>query len=201
MKKSGIEHMQTNTSSSSAPQRVLQATLVLFSQKGYFSTSVHDIARQSGVSVGSIYHHFKDKEGVASVLFDSLLERMNIELERIENRYETAHDKCRAVVELLFEITENEAEVMEYMLYSKHREFLSEKRPICSSHPFRMMREMVEQGMESGEVRRMDVMTASSCLYGGAIRMITSRLDGLLEEPLHSYLEDVWSCCWKGVAA
>lgn len=200
MNKAMTSKSENTAAAQNAPLRVLQATLHLFSQKGYFSTSVHDIARESGVSIGSIYHHFRDKEGVASALFESLLERMTRELENIANRYDSTHDKCRAVIELLFEMTEDEPEVMEYMLYSKHREFLSGQLPVCSSQPFRMMREMVEQGMAKSEIRKMDVITASSCLYGGAIRMITSRLDGLVELPLQSYLTDVWDCSWKGVA-
>jgi AcrR family transcriptional regulator len=180
--------------------QILTATLSLFTRKGYFNTSVHDIARESGVSIGSIYHHFKDKEGVASTLYKSLVERMSIELTEIKMAHRSAHDRCRAVVELLFEITEHEPEVMEFMLYSKHREFLPDEPPVCSSKPFELMREMVKEGMASGEIRVMDVMVASTCLFGGTIRMITSRLDGLLPKPPSSYVDDVWICSWRAVS-
>jgi len=87
------------------------------------------------------------------------------------------------------------------MLYVKHREFLPGERPVCSSEPFELMRAMVQRGMERGEIERRDVLVASSCVFGGAIRMITSHLDGILEHPLGDYLEDVWSCSWRAVAA
>lgn len=181
--------------------QVLSTTLLLFTSKGYFNTSVHDIARESGVSIGSIYHHFKDKEGVASALYNNLLVRMSDELSEIKKTHTSAHDRCHAVVELLFNITEQEPEVMEFMLYVKHREFLPNERPVCSSKPFEMMREMVKEGMASGEIRVMDVMVASNCLFGGTIRMITLRLDGLIEKPLPSYIDDIWACSWRAVSA
>jgi len=181
-------------------QKILSTTLALFSEKGYFNTSVRDISRASGVSIGSIYHHFKDKEGVASAMYNSLLERMLTELELIQRNNDSTYHRCRGVIAFLFELTETEPEVMEFMLYSRHREFLPHEQPVCSSKPFEMMRNMVKQGMESGDVRTMDIMVASSCLFGAAIRMITSRLDGLVDQPLPSYLDEIWACSWKAVA-
>lgn len=194
---------KTNTrrSPEHTQQLVLSATLQLFTQKGYFNTSVRDIARESQVSIGSIYHHFKDKEGVASAMYNGLLKRMSESLEEIQRSNHSAHDRCRAVIVFLFEITEDEPQEMEFMMYSKHREFLPDENPICSSQPFELMREMVAQGMESGEIQNLDLMVASSCLYGGAIRMITSRLDGIIEKSLLEYVESVWACSWRSIAS
>jgi len=72
---------------------------------------------------------------------------------------------------------------------------------VCSSKPFEMMRNVVLEGMERGEIRQMDPMVASICLFGGPIRMITARLDGILPAPLPHYLDEVWSCAWRAVAA
>jgi TetR/AcrR family transcriptional regulator, repressor of fatR-cypB operon len=100
----------------------------------------------------------------------------------------------------MFSITEHEPQIMAFMLYSKHREFLPNEKPVCSSKPFELMREMVKEGMQSGEVRQMDLMVASTCLFGGPIRMITSHLDQLLENPLSSYINEVWGCSWKAIS-
>ncbi len=179
--------------------KVLETALELFTQKGFFSTSMRDISRESKVSIGSIYHHFPDKEGVAAALYDAMIERMRGELNQIMRQYESAHDQCRAVITLLFHITEQEPTVMAFMLYAKHREFLPNERPVCSSEPFEMMRAMVQRGMARGEIEERDVLVASTCLFGGAIRMVTSQLDGILEHPLTHYLDDVWACSWRAV--
>ena len=185
---------------STAREKVLGTALDLFTGKGYFNTSMRDISRESAVSTGSIYHHFQDKEGVALALYQSLVDRMRDELEQVQRDNESAHDQCRAVVRLLFRITENEPAVMSFMLYVKHREFLPDEKPVCSSEPFALMRDMVRRGMDRGEIRECDVLAASSCLFGGAIRVITSALDGILERPLDDYVDDVWACSWRAVA-
>ncbi len=183
-----------------AREKVISTALKLFTEKGYFNTSMRDITRESKVSTGSIYHYFKDKEGVAAALYQDMLDRMRMELEDIRLQHETAKAQCRAVMELLFSIAESEPDVMAFMLYVKHREFLPNERPVCSSEPFELMRAMVKNGMDQGEIEQRDVLAASSCLFGGAIRIITSSLDGILDKPLADYLDDVWSCSWRAVA-
>lgn len=180
---------------------VLHSALELFTHKGYFNTSMRDITRESQVSTGSIYHYFKDNEGVAAALYQNLLQRMQAELEQVSLQHNTAQIQCRAVISLLFKIADTEPQVMAFMLYTKHHEFLPSERPICSSIPFEQIREMVRRGMQRGEIHQGDVMVASSCLFGGSIRMITSALDGLLEQPLSNYLDEVWSYSWRAVAA
>jgi len=180
--------------------RVIDAALHLFTQYGYFNTSVPDIVSASNCSTGSIYHHFKDKEGIAKAVFESLVERINIAFDDIERKNSSAQQRCRAVIKLLFFITETEPDVMEFSLYAKHREFLPNNNPICSSRPFQKMREFVIQGMADGEISSMDDMVAAASIYGGALRMIQLRLDGVLEESLMDKLDDVWQCAWRSVA-
>ncbi len=181
-------------------EQILRTALRLFTKQGYFNTSVHDIALAAKVSIGSIYHHFKDKEGIAKALFEHLVTRMGMAFDAIESVNQTAHDRCRAVVELLFKMTEEEPAVMAYMLHAQHQEFMPGERPVCSSRPFIQMRMMVREGMETGEVRRIDPLVAATCLFGGPIRMISLRLDGILEHPLQHYLDEVWSASWRSVS-
>jgi AcrR family transcriptional regulator len=50
-------------------QAILDAALAAFSERGVEATTIDDIRRRSGASVGSIYHHFGDKEGLADALY------------------------------------------------------------------------------------------------------------------------------------
>ena len=182
-------------------QQVLDTVLVLFRERGYFATSIQDISRESGVSVGSLYHHFGDKEGIARALYQTLMEQMSRRISWISARHGSVHDQCRDIVKTLFDMTESSPLVMDFMLYAKHKDFLPEEKPICSSRPFELMRTIVAAGMQSGEIRQMDIMVASTSLFGGPIRMIMARLDGVLQAPLPSYLDEVWDCAWRSVAA
>lgn len=179
---------------------ILTVALRLFVTRGYFNTTMRDIGRETGLSAGAIYYHFASKEDIARSLFVGLVDRMGRHFDDIEVRYRTAHDRCRAVVELLFCLTDEEPRVMEYMLHTKHTEFLEQGVPVCSSRPFRQMRAMVYKGMKTGEVRPMDPTVAANAVYGGPLRMISMRLDGLVDNKLQTHLEEVWTAAWRSVA-
>jgi AcrR family transcriptional regulator len=178
---------------------VLDTALDLFSTRGYFSTSVHHIQKQAGVSIGSIYHHFKNKEAIAKALYDDLVGLLGQAMIDIMTSEQTTENRLKAVCAYLFELTETSPKVMQYILYARHREFMPDEMPICSSRPFAVIQEMVREGIEKGDVRQMDLTVASASLMGGAIRLIYLRLDGVLERPTTFYLDEIWECSWKSV--
>lgn len=51
-------------------EELLEAAAELFSEKGFYGTSIRDIARKLGVSLSVIYHHFENKEGLWSAIID-----------------------------------------------------------------------------------------------------------------------------------
>ena len=53
-------------------QRIKNAALKLMSEKGYFSTSSNEIAKEAGVSVGTFYSYFKDKKALYAELVDDI---------------------------------------------------------------------------------------------------------------------------------
>jgi AcrR family transcriptional regulator len=50
-------------------EQILSAALECFTERGFAATTVDEIRRRSGASVGSIYHHFGGKEGLAAELY------------------------------------------------------------------------------------------------------------------------------------
>ncbi len=56
----------------SARERLLQAALEQFDQRGTLAATLADIRGEAEVSVGALYHHFPDKAGLASALYVDL---------------------------------------------------------------------------------------------------------------------------------
>jgi hypothetical protein len=96
-------------------------------------------------------------------------------------------------------MTRDDPMTMRFVLLAKHREFLSDEPPICSSRPFAMMRAVLEDGIASGEVREIDSWVAASAMFGGALRMMNLSLDGVLKAGLEQYLDQVVDCGWRAV--
>lgn len=60
--------------------QVLRAAVKLFSEKGYYTTTIQQIAREAGVSVGLIYQYFGDKDDVLFLSLKLVLESYEKEI-------------------------------------------------------------------------------------------------------------------------
>lgn len=65
----------------SARARLLEVGIARFQALGYERASVTDMARDAGVTTGSLYHHFKSKLGLYVVIRDEMETRMTERME------------------------------------------------------------------------------------------------------------------------
>ena len=57
-------HIGQTSSGETTRQAILEASYRLFTEQGYRGTSMRAIAAQAGITAGSIYNHFADKEQI-----------------------------------------------------------------------------------------------------------------------------------------
>jgi AcrR family transcriptional regulator len=54
----------------STKEKILNACIDLFSQKGFYETSIREIANATGVKTSSLYNHFPSKESILDAIFE-----------------------------------------------------------------------------------------------------------------------------------
>src|SRR5271156_6425551 len=59
-------------------EHLLAVATALFAERGYEATSIDAVLQESGVSRGSLYHHFKGKDA----LFEAVLEALETDVGR-----------------------------------------------------------------------------------------------------------------------
>lgn len=69
--------MSRQNRTSELKNRVMQVALTHFSKAGIERTNVGDILKDAQCSVGSLYHHFGNKEGIAEALFIEGIRQFN----------------------------------------------------------------------------------------------------------------------------
>jgi len=180
-------------------EAILNAALKLFTEKGYFNTSVSDIQVASKMSVGSLYNYFRSKELIAVTLYDNIENCLYEALCEIEKTHQSTHDRCYETVRHLFETTERNPDSMQYLLYTKHREFMPVQKTVFASLPFLKLKQWIGQGRDRGELREIDHNVAMNAVFGASIRMIFLRIDGILDKSLMNYLDESWDCSWRAV--
>lgn len=89
-------------------EKILEASIKVFSKKGLKNTKISDIALKAGIGKGTLYEYFKSKDEVFSATFYFFMERLD---KAISHRLFRIHDpmeKLRAYFSVWTEVLEGE---------------------------------------------------------------------------------------------
>jgi len=182
---------------SSARERLLESGKRLFSQKGYYATSVEDIVESAGFSKGTFYFYFKSKEE----LFKSLVEEMHLNIvKRLENFLERELPLEDALIEhaevFLEDIHQNRhiAQIFLFQLLGTNEEF-RELYYTKVAHWRELLAKMVDKAIQRGEITYKNAENIVN-LYAGFLRMLVLEYVFREREP---DLESVKSLAQEGV--
>lgn len=163
-------------------ERILQAALELFVEQGYFNTNVPDISRRSHCSVGSIYHHFLNKEEIASQLYKDGLLRFRHALCAVVDPAEGLETTVRKVVVNFLQFAEQNRLLSQYLWLSRHTEFLTSKIMQPTVVGFdelgRRLTKVIKQAARNGEIAPLRAPVIWTIVFGIPISYIRDWLDG-----------------------
>ncbi|MBC8081086.1 MAG: TetR/AcrR family transcriptional regulator [Gorillibacterium sp.] len=137
---------------------ILEVALQCFAEKGYRSATIDDIARKLGMSKGSIYLYFKTKEEIYTRIIQ---DRMRRTVKGIRSQYtdiEGAADKLHLVIQTFCDQNLEGLRFLlafhlEFWLESSRRPELREVMEEQNETAITLLRDIVEEGIRTGEFR------------------------------------------------
>jgi TetR/AcrR family fatty acid metabolism transcriptional regulator len=140
-------------------QRIINAAVKVFAEKGFFNAKVSEIARESGVANGTIYLYFANKDDILISLFEQEMKRI---IGRMKAEVEREPDPLRKIEKFammhlsLIEEHKELAEVLQVELRQSSK-FMKEYRNRRFAEYVNLISGIIRKGQESGLVRS-DVM-------------------------------------------
>jgi AcrR family transcriptional regulator len=98
-----------------AKREILRAALKLFSERGLASTSIRDIADESGYTNPALYKHFESKDQLALYLFETCHARVWNRCAAALSAGSRFEDKLEAYVGAWVELLDSEPEVLAFL--------------------------------------------------------------------------------------
>lgn len=148
--------------------RILRAAAALFHRQGFDRTTMQDIAREVGLTKGSLYHHIRGKQALLYEILQHTLDRSMPELERIAAAPLPAPERLRQAVRLhiltLVSDRDNVACFIEEgrALAPQYREVYMAARDRYEGH----FRRIIRDGIGAGEFANTDVRLAGLAVLG-----------------------------------
>jgi TetR/AcrR family transcriptional regulator len=175
------KEMQGDTA---ARERLMKAATVLFTRKGYAATSVREIVAAAGVTKPVLYYYFGSKEGIYLALMEDAFSRFKALLGEATEIQGGARDKILELLDRVFLL------VLEYLdgarltysiYFGPHQ-----GEPVFDIDDHyvnfqQIVRKLVEQGMDTGELRKENVDDVTWLLMGAFIVAMQEQLRGTPE--------------------
>lgn len=165
------------TRSTDKYQRILDAAVAVFAEKGFFTSRVADIADRANVADGTVYLYFKSKEEILmsaiNTAFDGFMSLARMELKKVPDPAERLRRLAFLHLDAMGS-NRNLAVVFQMELRQSTR-FLSEFSHHHMIEYLGLVREAITEGQAKGIFRReMSDKYAANCFFGALDEMVTS---------------------------
>ncbi|MEY3807085.1 MAG: hypothetical protein RI893_61 [Pseudomonadota bacterium] len=186
---------------SEVQDEILLAALKLFTEKGYFNTSLIDIRDAAGIkTTGSLYRYFKTKQMIAAQLYETILHSLSISIDEIKANNEKSSEQLRAIVDLLFKLTDDAPSVMRFLLVLNIKEFLPEAKPLHEVDAFLKIIKIIEEGVATGEIRNITPQLGYVHFFSIIDNILRFKLSGFLDRKADAYQAQAWLAAWNTIA-
>jgi len=183
-------------------QRILEAAIAVFAERGFHNSRVSDVASRAGVADGTIYLYFKNKEEILmeaiNSAFDAFMKHARTEIAAIASPV----DKLRRLAFLHLEAlgsNRNLAIVLQMELRQSVR-FMEAFSHHQMVEYFAVVRGCIRQGQDEGLLRpEVNEKIAANCFFGALDEMVTSWVLADHEYPLSQAADSVSDIILQGL--
>ncbi len=168
---------------------ILDAATQLFAAKGFEATPTAEVAKVAGVSEGTIFHHFKTKDGVLIHIIRRMMNLYYKEVCAEARKAISGLDAVERMIRLHFRFINEHT--LEFLVIFRDlpAHFLKPdlpQRKMVHDHVtrvFRLLTEAIERGQSDGSIQDVPAEKTAFILRGLLIGLTRQRLFGLLEVP------------------
>jgi AcrR family transcriptional regulator len=182
---------------------ILSAALAVFAEKGIEAATIDDIRQRSQASVGSIYHHFGTKEGIAAALFMQGLDDYWAQLIERTAQAEDAERAIHAMIATHLEWVTANPELARF-LFSRRQAVApaheQDVRELTAGH-FKTLLDLLKPWFRQGILRRLPHELYAPLLLGPAQELARHWLSGRVKLDPRSAIDELAGAAWRSLAA
>jgi AcrR family transcriptional regulator len=179
-------------------QEILDAALTSFNEKGVAATTVDDVRRLSGASVGSLYHHFGGKDELAQELYVEILRDYQRGFLVVLRRERDPERGIKGLVRHHLRWVRRYPERARYLFRGRPPE--SDALRELNRELFRATAAWLEPHVAAGRVRRLPLDLTYAILAGPAQEFSRNWLEGRMRSPAREAEHALADAAWRALA-
>jgi AcrR family transcriptional regulator len=148
--------------------QILDAAMTVFARSGFHEARMDDIVQESGLSKGTLYWYFKSKEEIITAISQRLFATDIEQVESLLNAEGTVSERLQQLmrdrVQGLQEMSGVVAILVEFYAVALHQDDVRQFIKTYFQNFHELLVALIQQGIERGEFRPVDVLAAATAL-------------------------------------
>lgn len=177
-------------------QRIQDAALRLFVERGVTETSVRDLAAAAGIAEGTLYRHYASKDDLVADLFVGNYAAFADRLRALRTKA-GFRARLEAVVAEVFRFHDDNPTLFCFLLLVQHQALPRTENG--DGNPVSVLAAMVDEAVAGGEITLPDAALATALILGLLLQPATAVVYGRLPGPLSAYAPAIASACWRAL--
>lgn len=174
-------------------EQILTAAIKVVSELGFDQATAKDIAVEAGVSVGTLYNHFRDKDDILNSIFAHALESRLQKLQKVNEMHGGVSGKLRSFLHTHFTAVRENPHLHQLLIQESQRppyRRLAAIRDYSSRVP-EAIEALLINAAQAGELRATNTRTTAAMLFSCIHGLTTYLLEMGLNEDNCAELEEV----------
>jgi len=186
-------------------EEILSAAQKVFAAKGFFPTTMSDIARQAEFGTGTLYKYFKSKENLYFTLIDEKVEEINRLVKAELSQKTSAKERIENILRLQFKFIEGNRDFFRIYISERNRFEWRVKDELGKGIHDKMvayikiLAQVMKQGIEAGEFKSKGPVDLAHALVGIVNSFIFEWMISPKPCPLISKMDTVLEIFLNGV--
>lgn len=184
--------------------QIIKTATDLFARKGYYETTVDEIAQALGIAKGTIYNHFQNKEDLYQVSIQEGINLFKKELHLAVEEAPSTRDKISNIIKRQLVFYEREKALVllfltEFCSPDQQRGSMFATKMISSC--LAVISDVITEGIKDGTFREVDVKITTSSLFGMVTLNAIHYITHFQKIPVEEVCKGIEEVFFKGIVS
>jgi TetR/AcrR family transcriptional regulator, repressor of fatR-cypB operon len=181
-------------------ESIMKAALESFVERGFYGTSIPEIASRAEIAAGTIYHYFDSKEALVNALYRHWKGYIAQRVLAAFPQGAPSREQFRVMWHEMIGFATSEPTAFAFIELHVHASYLDAESKAIDRNLKIFAHAMIQRAQQQGLVKPLDPWVLMELIFGAFIGMMRAHWEGRIGELTPAVIEGAEQACWDAVA-
>ena len=180
-------------------EKILDAALRCFVERGFYGTTIPEIADKGGIASGTIYHYFDSKEALVNALFRHWKGHIAQRVLAAFPQGASSREQFRTMWHEIIGFATSEPTAFAFIELHNHASYLDAESKAIDGTTKTFAHMMIQRAQQEGVVKPLDAWVLMELIFGAFVGMMRAHWEGRMQLT-PEIIAGAEQACWDAVA-